>query len=429
VGQSGIKEYYYKQNQVTSLFNEGNIVETIPTILAKTTILEALTVDSLTTPEALLEQIQTMNFSEDKKYLAETAKWLIPLLKSGLVTVKMSDNLPQGVAGHTSRPDLKGQIVIFLSTTEMENLSKDKGAELIIHEVLHSVAVSHLTEYFDNTGKALKSETFIPEHVQALFDAYTVARENYADEVEELEDKIAHNSVKGNPQLSYTERELNVIYGLTNIFEFVSVSMTSEEFQKEFKDVPFNSSKSVFSKIQDFILGMLDTVFPNLKQDSIARQSILASMNFIQEERTKVKGKTEVQPIMPSASVGMVYGKSVKDPSEQKEKVTESPEIAVENLREQEKQEIKEALPNAEYKADGKIDVEKLSVSDQLTYGAIYIKYDRLITPLLKQIEEGESMISNNLTTFDTSIEKLGLSKKEWDSLTQEEQDKIKKCN
>ena len=565
VGQSGIKEYYYKQNQVTSLFNEENTVETVPTVLAKTTIMEALTIDPLTTPEVLLEQIQSMNFSEDKKYLAETAKWLIPLLKSGLVTIRLSDTLPPGIAGHTSRPNSKGQIVISLSTTDMENLSKDKGAELIIHEVLHSVAVSHLTEYFDNTGKALKSETFIPPHVQALFDAYSVARESYADEVQELEDKIAHNAVKGNPQLPYTERELNVIYGLTNVFEFVSVAMTSEDFQKEFKDVPFNSSKSVFSKIQDFILGMLDTVFPNLKQDSVARQSILASMNFIQEERTKVKAKTEVQPTMPSASVGMVYGRSIEVPLNERvsqkypatimgpqnnyndgkmdtetllkltvgddfstsfsledyydkkiedydkvklekefgkeltdffltissedlnENITlydlsiiqkagtkgliildaydtaialqEVPagttiqqfaknllgenveyidknqtklfsnETLVENLRQEEQQELRQEFPKA-VETNGKIEKSSLSTKkDKAKFDEIYNRYDKLITPLLQQIEEGENMISNNLLTFDTSIQELGVTQEEWNDLSIEEKDRIKKCS
>ncbi len=501
VGQSGIKEYYYKQDQVTSLFNEENTIETVPTVLTKTSIMEAMTIEPLTTPEALLEQIQTMNFSDDKKYLAETAKWLIPLLKSGLVTVRLSDTLPPGISGHTSRPNSKGQIVISLSTTEMENLSKDKGAELIIHEVLHSVAVSHLTEYFDNTGTALKSETFIPPHVQALFDAYTVARENYADEVGELEDKIAHNAVKGNPQLPYTERELNVIYGLTNIFEFVSVAMTSEDFQKEFKDVPFSSNKTIFSKIQDFILSMLDTVFPELKQDSVARQSILASMNFIQEERTKVKAKTEVQPTMPSASVGMVYGKSIEIPLNERisQKLPSTIEldedISVDTKTLIELSKLKESSMNGPFFNWNKYDdqsEEELTLEDvekafEKEYGPVAFEYaqnrwgedvsvaeleflrdnsttgekiveawynystsvenddmlpyfaDRLIKEVPEEYidknqtklfeDEGEAMISNNLLTFDTSIQELGITQEEWNDLSIEEKDRILKCS
>jgi len=38
-------------------------------------------------------------------------------------------------------------------------------------------------------------------------------------------------------------------------------------------------------------------------------------------------------------------------------------------------------------------------------------------------------MISNNLITFDSSIEALGIPKREWDNLSIEEQERIKKCN
>lgn len=55
------------------------------------------------------------------------------------------------------------------------------------------------------------------------------------------------------------------------------------------------------------------------------------------------------------------------------------------DLRAEEQAELKEKLPNAEYKADGKIDVDKLSQTDAITYGGIYIKYDKLITPLIRE--------------------------------------------
>lgn len=57
----------------------------------------------------------------------------------------------------------------------------------------------------------------------------------------------------------------------------------------------------------------------------------------------------------------------------------------VARYRAEEQTEIKAKFPNAEYKADGKIDVDALSVIDQINYGAIYMKYDKLITPLLQE--------------------------------------------
>ena len=315
VGQLGIKEYTYKQPVLTSIFNTEETIEDKPAVIEETKILEAITMDGLSTPESLLEQIQNLNFSAEQKFLAETAKWLTPLLKEGLVTIKISESLPGGIAGHTSRPNSKGEILIALSKDKLSKMSKEKGSELIIHEVLHSVAVSHLTEYFDNSGKALRSDVFIPAHVTSLFQAYNTARKVYEAEVKALEDKIAHNKVLGNPKLEFTDRELNVIYGLTNVFEFVSVAMTSEDFHNEFKSVPYlQSGKSILSKIEDFFINMLDSIYPGLKEDSVAKASVLASMKFLQEERVKTVTKTTKQVSIPNASVAMTYGKNLEVP-------------------------------------------------------------------------------------------------------------------
>lgn len=315
VGQLGIKEYTYKQPVLTSIFNTEETIEDKPAVIEETKILEAITMDGLSTPESLLEQIQNLNFSADQKFLAETAKWLTPLLKEGLVTIKISESLPGGIAGHTSRPNSKGEILIALSKDKLSKMSKEKGSELIIHEVLHSVAVSHLTEYFDNSGKVLRSDVFIPTHVTSLFEAYNAARKVYEAEVKALEDKIAHNKVLGNPKLEFTDRELNVIYGLTNVFEFVSVAMTSEDFHNEFKSVPYlQSGKSILSKIEDFFINMLDSIYPGLKEDSVAKASVLASMKFLQEERVKTVTKTTKQVSIPNASVAITYGKNLKVP-------------------------------------------------------------------------------------------------------------------
>ena len=503
VGQSGIKEYSYKQNEVTSVFNIESTVENKPTIIQESKILDTITVNSFTTPEVLLEQIQNLNFSEDQKYLAETAKWLTPLLKEGLVDIQFSGTLyeKKGAVGFTSRPDSQGKILISLDANKFAQMTKEKGSELVIHEVLHSVAVSHLTEYFDNSGKTLKSGVFVPPHVENLLQAFNAARKVYEAEVTALEKKIENNQIKGNPKVEFTDRELNVIYGLTNIFEFVSVAMTSEDFHNEFKSVPYlQSSKSIFNKIEDFFITMLDNIFPGLKEDSVAKASILASMKFIQEERTKVPAKTVVQPSLPNANVAITYGKSIEVPLN--ERVTQKyPETVVDPLtKEKLDTELLLKLSNEELftvefsyddfpKANRKEELTKLFGESMATYlMEEYIPTDQGITyqqikdladkgekgiQILKAFEdywnaapiettyagspvnfkyyinnllnssveyidknqtklfeeEGEAMISNNLSTFDTSIENLGITKKEWDNLSIEEQDRIKKCN
>jgi hypothetical protein len=419
VGQSGIKEYSYKQKELTSIFNTDNTIEDTPTIAEDTKILEAITMDGITTPEALLEQIQNLNFSEEQKFLAETAKWLTPLLKEGLVSIRISESLPGGLAGHTSRPDSNGEILISLSKDKLQELSKEKGSELIIHEILHSVAVSHLTDYFDNSGKTLRTDVSIPAHVTSLFEAYNAARKVYEAEVTTLENKIANNSIKGNPQIEYTDRELNVIYGLTNVFEFVSVAMTSEDFHNEFKSVPYlKSGKSILNKIEDFFINMLDEIFPGLKEDSIARASILASMKFIQEERAKIPVKTIVQPSLPNANVAVTYGESTevnKETTDKNQVELSEEDSRAGNLYKQMLLEDKFIFDFSQEESDL---IESLSEE----------RKQELKKELLEG-QGGEAMISNILTNFGTPIQDLGITQEEWDDLSQEEQDRIKRCN
>jgi hypothetical protein len=70
-------------------------------------------------------------------------------------------------------------------------------------------------------------------------------------------------------------------------------------------------------------------------------------------------------------------------PKAEEQKASEADKV--EQLRANEQVELKELLPNAELKSDGKIDVKKLSEEDAVVYGKVYDKYDKLITPLLEQ--------------------------------------------
>lgn len=388
VGQSGIKEYTYKQQELTSLFNKENTVEVSTVISTQTTLMESILISPVTTPEVLLDQIQKLTFSPEKQYLAEASKWLLPLLKEGKVMIKLSDKLKSGIDATTSRPDNKGNIVILLSKEQMQKFSREKGAEVVLHEILHSVAVSHLTEYFDNTGTMLKSETFIPSHVEKLMQAYQAARTSVQGEVTALEEKIAHNKIAGNPFIEYTDREIDVIYGLTNIFEFVSVSMTSEVFQTEFGKTPFmNSNKSIMDKIKEFFINMVTEIYPALKDNTIAKESILATMQFIQEERGAIGTTKQKQTQLPSTNTGLTYGKTV---------------------------EIKSENPFGKMTAE-QIEEQRL----RSLYGDNENKEDAMISNNVNEI----------ITTFGQSIESLGISQEEWGFLSIAEQDKIKKCN
>jgi hypothetical protein len=104
-------------------------------------------------------------------------------------------------------------------------------------------------------------------------------------------------------------------------------------------------------------------------------------LKTISENAVQVETTGEV-PVQPEARVGeeVVQGESKTEP----QSITEEGKKEVESLRAKEQEEIRAKFPDAEYKADGKIDVDKLSAKDKKAYNKIYAKYDKLISPLLE---------------------------------------------
>lgn len=115
-----------------------------------------------------------------------------------------------------------------------------------------------------------------------------------------------------------------------------------------------------------------------LDDDQISKEAL----NIYKAEQEKVKLK-EIE----------------KTPTEQVQN-----EKKVEQYRSEEQAELREKLPNAEYKADGKIDVNKLSQEDAITYDNIYKKYDKLISPLLEKQKQLNDDTSNDDTSNDDPL-------------------------
>jgi hypothetical protein len=116
-------------------------------------------------------------------------------------------------------------------------------------------------------------------------------------------------------------------------------------------------------------------------------------LKTISENAVQVETTSEVS-VQPEARVGeeVVQGESKTEP----QSITEEGQ-EVEVLRAKEQEEIRAKFPDAEYKADGKIDADKLSVKDRKAFDKIYAKYDKLITPLL----EAEKISQDNRTVSD----------------------------
>lgn len=282
LGNMGISEYEFGNDNVSSIKNlKKNVTPNITTddnianISKKT-----FKVDKNTSVKDLLNQVANTELTPEYAHITEAAKWLLPII--GNDKLVLDYNLD--AAGRTT----KNSKDVTLNPTHTLNVSDDKAAMTLLHEVIHTVTVKELGNYFDEAGN-LKTDA--PKHVTNLVVVFNEFRKLLQPEITALIEKKAliDNAKKTGQTLpsntEYTERELGLIYAGTNIKEFITVALTSPMFQEEMNKIQYKATdKSLWDKLSDAILNLLNTVYPGLINDSVAKESIMASMQFIRME-------------------------------------------------------------------------------------------------------------------------------------------------
>lgn len=119
--------------------------------------------------------------------------------------------------------------------------------------------------------------------------------------------------------------------------------------------------------------------------------------NAVQERSTEEILPREQDQAGEAGSQREGMGQSIKG-----EKVTQEGVKKVEDLRAQEQTELIEALPNAEqYMTDGKVDRAKITDDNDLKiFDEIYNKYDKIITPLIREVKVVEETPKGKITVF-----------------------------
>ncbi|ALN97145.1 putative structural protein [Flavobacterium phage FpV4] len=282
LGNMGISEYEFGNDNVSSIKNlKKNVTPNIATddnianISKKT-----FKVNENTSVKDLLNQVANTELTPEYAHITEAAKWLLPII--GNDKLVLDYNLD--AAGRTT----KNSKDVTLNPTHTLNVSDDKAAMTLLHEVIHTVTVKELGNYFDEAGN-LKTDA--PKHVTNLVVVFNEFRKLLQPEITALIEKKAliDNAKKTGQTLpsntEYTERELGLIYAGTNIKEFITVALTSPMFQEEMNKIQYKATdKSLWDKLSDAILNLLNTVYPGLINDSVAKESIMASMHFIRME-------------------------------------------------------------------------------------------------------------------------------------------------
>jgi hypothetical protein len=282
LGNMGVSEYEFGNDNVSSIKNlKKNVTPNIATddnianVSKKT-----FKVDENTSVKDLLNQVANTELSAEYSHITEAAKWLLPII--GNDKLVLDYNLD--AAGRTT----KNSKDVTLNPTHTLNVSDDKAAMTLLHEVIHTVTVKELSNYFDEAGN-VKADA--PKHVTNLVIVFNEFKKLLQPEITALIEKKAliDNAKKTGQTLpsntEYTERELGLIYAGTNIKEFITVALTSPMFQEEMNKIQYKATdKSLWAKLSDAILNLLNSVYPGLINNSVAKESIMASMQFIRME-------------------------------------------------------------------------------------------------------------------------------------------------
>lgn len=146
----------------------------------------------------------------------------------------------------------------------------------------------------------------------------------------------------------------------------------------------------------DYVYTVTRDEYTKLKGNAVQERSTEEVLPREQEQAGETGGQRE----------GM--GQSLEG-----QEVTQESTQKVEDLRAQEQAELMEAIPNAEkYMTDGKVDRTKITDENDLkVFDEIYNKYDKIITPLIRETEVEDVVIPQN--ELDALNEELSRNKDE----------------
>lgn len=190
--------------------------------------------------------------------------------------------------------------------------------------------------------------------------------------------------------------------------DYVEAVKKRREIFSKVKEVEVSGDFSDFEGVPvDFDIETSGVSSLPINDQNRLNKEALASLN--QELNPTGKEQVDITKDMVSKRASELYSKEVESTNNVKEEVATAKEstdndVKVEELRSKEQTELKEALPDAEVNAEGKVDAEKLSTEDKVVFDGIYNKYDKLISPLLKTTNT-ESTINEETTTKDQVVD------------------------
>jgi len=285
LGNKGVAEYEWKNENVVGINTTVlPVVAKLPESDAFLGQNDAFVIDENTSYTDLLTQISNADLSSEYTHLIEAAKWLLPLVKKGDIDKRETSKLRMTPGINNEGEAFRVSLDINLNPIYTTDVSKDRTALVFIHELIHTLSVNEVFQYFETDGITLKKGVTIPAHVTNLVLSFNHFRNKFKNEISNLDIKMKGGKDSFGSK-EYTNRERELIYAGVSIQEFITVSLTSFMFQEEMNKVEYRQSgESIWERIKKNILDVLEAIYPGLKDNTIAKEAVMSSFNFVQQE-------------------------------------------------------------------------------------------------------------------------------------------------
>jgi hypothetical protein len=296
LGTFGMSEYSVKEDNVTSILNPvKKVVREIQPKVTSTASNPAKRANASTpdhfgimsqTTEEIVKNIANYNFTEYPE-LKPVANAILPYVNSGLKikVAKLVNKAGERVArGRFS----KGEVII--DSVHLRIGKPEDIAKTVLHEIIHGLTSDYVKQFVDKQGNELTSNT--PKEITELIILFNQTKEKLADEVEAYRIK-RQEQLGGYTREPSTKREATVVYGGTNIREFITLVLTEKDFQQEMKNTLLPNGTSLWKKFTSAINNLISLILgKDYKANSVTAQGIATSLEII-EKQAKQKANTK----------------------------------------------------------------------------------------------------------------------------------------
>ena len=231
-----------------------------------------------TIQEVIKNMIADKTVSKD---LIKLAQAILPFVKSDVKIIVANEGEQVSKAKYNFRTNT----ITMSAETAQEH--KNELIRVFLKEAVHSITDGELLKYVDRDG-VLTTKQQLPQHVSNLLTIYRAAKSGLekkygADGIQKVIDKIKQQkNAKTKEEIdaakekaALTGTEARVLYGVTDLLEFVEMMMTEPEFQKEMSEISYGSgTKNLRDKFFQFLKQMFDALGINVDGESITANAI-----------------------------------------------------------------------------------------------------------------------------------------------------------